>query len=232
VEAVRRGRPRFARRNGAGAVRRGRAWLIAWASAWALPFAGRGDDTLFKAPDPGSYALPPIQRVHDRALLAPDGARIPLLGLAAHQAALVAFIYRRCSDAAGCPLALATLKRVDAALAQRPALASRVQLVTVSFDPARDTPPRMGELARELAPRSGWRFLTAASQAELAPVLADFGQDATPLVSAQGQPLGAIRHMVKLYLVDAHGDVRNIYSTSLLSLPLLLADLETVLALP
>ena len=41
-----------------------------------------------------------------------------------------------------------------------------------------------------------------------------------------------LRHVLKLFLVDANGAVRNIYSTGFLDLRLLLNDLETVLASP
>jgi cytochrome oxidase Cu insertion factor (SCO1/SenC/PrrC family) len=185
---------------------------------------------LFDAPIAGSYQLPAIARVREWSLLDASGAHAPLLDLAPGHAALVAFVYRSCSDAAGCPATLATLQTVDAALAARADLAARVQLVTVSFDPAHDTPERMAELRGLIAPRSDWRFFTAASEQELAPVLADFGQDATRLFDSSGEPLASIRHVVKVFLVDARGDVRNIYSTGLLSLPLLLADLETVVS--
>jgi cytochrome oxidase Cu insertion factor (SCO1/SenC/PrrC family) len=105
-----------------------------------------------------------------------------------------------------------------------------VRLVTVSFDPEHDTPARMAELAEHFTPKTDWRFLTAATASEIAPILRDFGQDATQLFDENGEPLAAIRHVVKLYLVDASGAVRNVYSTSLLSVPLVLTDLETVLA--
>jgi cytochrome c peroxidase len=199
--------------------------LAAWLS---LQGAAGAEGALFEAPAPGSYELPPITRVQEHELLAPDGARTHLLGLAPGQAALVAFIYRGCSDAAGCPTVLATLQRIDAELARRPSLASRARLVSVSFDPLHDTPERMGELASQLSPKTDWRFLTAPSTAELAPVLADFGQDVTSLVDVKGEPTGVLRHVVKVYLVDGRRDVRNVYSTGLLSIPLLLADLETV----
>jgi cytochrome oxidase Cu insertion factor (SCO1/SenC/PrrC family) len=213
----------------AGSVLVGGLLLAAKLSAQTST-ATTSDAPLFEPPPPGSYELPAIARVADFELLAPDGARVPVLGLAKGQVALVAFVYRACSDAEGCPAALATLKRIDVALAQRRALAGHVRLVTVSFDPAHDTPERMGELASHLAPASDWRFLTAADGAELAPLLAAYGQDVTALVGPQGEPTGAIRHVVKVYLVDSRRDVRNVYSTGFLSVPLLLADLETVVA--
>jgi cytochrome oxidase Cu insertion factor (SCO1/SenC/PrrC family) len=86
----------------------------------------------------------------------------------------------------------------------------------------------MGELAAHLSPETDWRFLTAQGPEDLSPVLTDFGQDATLLRDAKGDDTGVIRHVVKIYLVDARGDVRNVYSSGLLSVPLLLADLETV----
>jgi cytochrome c peroxidase len=213
-------RPRIASRTGTAAG--------VLALALSVATTARGEDALFAPPQAGTYELPVIDRVGEHRLLAPGGARVPLLGLAPGQLALVAFVYRACSDAAGCPAALAALKGIDDELARRHALAPRVRLVTVSFDPEHDTPERIGELAAQLAPQTDWRFLTAASAAEIAPVLADFGQDVTRLVDATGEPLGALRHVVKLYLVDSAGAVRNIYSTGLLSVPLLLTDLETL----
>jgi len=188
------------------------------------------DSALFTPPAPGTYELPPIQHVADYELLDPHGARVRLLGLAPGQVALVSFVYQRCTDGSACPAALATWKRVDEALAARPALARHVRLVTVSFDPANDTPERMAELARHLRPRGDWRFLTAPNEAELRPVLADYGQDVLPLVGAGGERLGLLQHLTKAFLVDEHGDVRGIYGSGFLSAQILLNDAQTVLA--
>jgi cytochrome oxidase Cu insertion factor (SCO1/SenC/PrrC family) len=207
--------------------------VLAAALAWpagADPGSAAGEGLLFEPPPPGSYELPPIRHVEDRLLLGPDGARQPLLGLSGGQVAVVSFIYTSCAEAAGCPLASAVLRRLDHELARRPELGSRVRLVSVSFDPARDTPERMGRLARDLAPRSDWRFLTAASDAELAPLLRDFGQDVLALRDAGGAPLGTLQHVLKVFLVDAQGAVRNVYSAGFLSARVLQNDAQTVLA--
>lgn len=184
----------------------------------------------FALPVPGSYELPPIARVAEFSLLDETGATTPLLGLAPDQVAVVSFIYSRCGDGHGCPAALAVLQRVDRAIAADPALATRIRLVTVSFDPAHDTPDRMGELRRALAPTSGWRFLTARDAAAIAPVLAAYGQDVLPLVDDDDRALGLYRHVLKVFLVDARGAVRNIYSSGFLSPELLLVDARTVLS--
>lgn len=187
----------------------------------------RPPERAFALPEPGSYELPPIARVSDFTLLDERGEPAPLLGLAKGQVAIVAFTYTHCPQ--GCPLALAALQRMDHALASDPALAARVRLATVSFDPARDTPPRMAELRERLHPAADWRFLTARDAAQIAPVLAAFGQDALPLVDAAGGSLGLYRHVLKVFLVDAAGRVRNVYSSGFLTPELVLVDAKTVL---
>jgi cytochrome oxidase Cu insertion factor (SCO1/SenC/PrrC family) len=178
----------------------------------------------FEAPAAGSYELPPITRVDEHTLLDETGKAAPLLAWKPGEAALVSFVYLSCPDA--CPTATATLAALDAKLAERPALARRVRLLTVSFDPARDTPERMAALRRGLAPRGRWDFATAASPAAIRPVLDDFGQDAAPLPDDQAE---RIAHVLKVFLVDGEGRVRNVYSSGFLDVRLLLADLETVL---
>jgi cytochrome oxidase Cu insertion factor (SCO1/SenC/PrrC family) len=209
--------------------RRGFLGLVS-AGLLAASLGAHAETPLFTPPAPGTYELPPIQHVADYELLDSHGARVRLLGLAPGQVALVSFVYQHCTDGSACPAALATWKRVDEALAARPTLARHVRLVTVSFDPANDTPERMAELGRHLRPRSDWRFLTARSEAELQPVLADYGQDVLRLVGSGGERLGLIQHLTKAFLVDAHGNVRGIYGSSFLSPQILLNDVQTVLA--
>jgi len=180
-------------------------------------------------PEPGSYELPAIARVPDFSLLDERGRPAPLLGLAPDQVAVVSFVYTRCPDGQGCPLALAVFQGLDRAIAREPGLARRVRLATVSFDPERDTPERMAALRARLRPAGDWRFLTAASPAAIAPALAAFGQDALPLVDERGERLGLLRHVLKVFLVDGSGRVRNVYSAGFLSSELLLVDARTLL---
>lgn len=180
-------------------------------------------------PTPGSYELPAIARVADARLLDEAGAPAPLLDLAPGQLAFVSFVYTHCADGGGCPLALATLQHLDRAVVADPALRGRVRLVTVSFDPARDTPAAMRALRERMRPVGDWRFRTARDPAAIAPVLAAFGQDAVTLVDAGGRSTGLLRHLLKVFLVDASGAVRNVYGADFLSAELLALDARTVL---
>jgi cytochrome oxidase Cu insertion factor (SCO1/SenC/PrrC family) len=181
----------------------------------------------FEPPAPGSYELPPLGRVEEHLLLGSDGAPAPLLALGPGEAALVSFVYLDCPDA--CPIANAVLQQLDRDVAERPELAGRITLVSVSVDPARDTPERMAGLRAALAPRGRWRFLTAASVPALEPVLADFGQDALRAAGADGRPR-VVSHTLKLFLVDGAGRIRNVYSSGFLDERILLNDLLSVLA--
>jgi cytochrome oxidase Cu insertion factor (SCO1/SenC/PrrC family) len=178
---------------------------------------------LFQAPAPGSYELPPIARVSERELVDPAGARVRFPGLQPGQVAVVAFIYRGCHEAAGCPASLALLRELDRRLAADPARAARVRLACVSFDPEADTPARMAELRDLMAPQSDWRFLVPDGPAALSQVLRDFGQDVVEL------PDGAKRHVMKVYLVDADDRVRNIYAAGFLDADLVFGDIDTLL---
>ena len=191
------------------------------------PVASERPASLFEPPAPGTYELPTIRRVSEHQMLSIANQPAPLLGLESGQVAVVSFIYRSCADAGGCPAVLSLLRRLDRELARDPEVGARARLVTASFDPGRDTPEKMGELRRLLAPRGDWRFLTTHNEAQIEQVLGDFDQDVLLLATEDGEaPVFA--HLVKLFLVDASGRVRNIYSSSLLDWRLLLNDIRTL----
>ena len=183
----------------------------------------------YAAPAPGSYALPTIDTVTDHPLLGADGRSTTLFALTRGRLAVVAFVYTTCIEAAGCPLSLGVLHRLDRALARDRQLARRVTLVTISFDPARDTPARMAVMRSFHAPESDWRFATTRSEAELQPLLADFDQPVAKLRFADGTWSGLFRHVLKVFLLDGEHRVRNVYSVGLLDATLVLTDLRTLL---
>jgi cytochrome c peroxidase len=183
----------------------------------------------FTPPAPGTYTLPPIDTVGDHQLLDTNGTSVNLFAATAGKIAVVSFMYTSCADVGGCPLAATVLQHVDRLLSARPDLAKRVTLLSVSFDPEHDTPTRMAEIQDTLAPRTDWHFLTATTPTSIQPMLADFNQPVAKLWQEDGQWSGQFRHVLKVFLLDAAHNVRNIYSTGFFNAPLVLNDIETLL---
>jgi len=196
----------------------------------APTYAVGGFVPAFEPPAPGTYALPVVDEVADHPLLDADGARTSLYAETAGRVAVVAFVYASCGEVAGCPLGLATLHRLDRDAAADPALAGRVTLLTISFDPERDTPARMAEMRATHAPRARWRFATTGGESELAPLLADFDQPVAKLRFEDGAWTGLYRHVLKVFLLDARHRVRNVYGAGFLHAPLVMNDVRTLLA--
>jgi cytochrome c peroxidase len=138
-------------------------------------------------------------------------------------------MYTSCADVGGCPLAAAVLQQIDLRLSERPELAKQVTLLSVSFDPERDTPAHLAKTREILNPRTNWHFLTTASQTDLHPVLADFNQPVAKLRQENGDWSGLFRHILKVYLLDPNHNIRNIYSTGLFNAQLVINDIETIL---
>jgi cytochrome c peroxidase len=182
----------------------------------------------YEPPPPGSYELPPIRTVRDHAVLDARGTATTLEAVVGDRLAVVSFIYGSCAEAAGCPVSTAALHRLDRLLAGDPDLAKHAVLVTVSFDPARDTPARLAAMRALHAPRSDWPFLTTRDEAQLQPLLDDFDQAVTKLRYPDGSDTGVFRHVLKVFLVDRQRRVRNVYSVGFLHPALVLNDLRTL----
>ena len=184
----------------------------------------------FVAPAPGSYALPPIQPAADGWVL--EGNRLPRrLSRYTHGAlTLLSFIYTYCTDPIGCPLAYATFDTVKRRVLADAALRGQVRLVSLSFDPTHDTPDAMRAYGGEhaLSVELPWHFLTTYSTKFLKPILDDFGQDVEIELDAQGAPTRARAHLLKVFLLDRQGQVREIYSTAFLHPEVILNDLKTL----
>jgi protein SCO1 len=70
-----------------------------------------------------------------------------------------------------------------------------------------------------------WHFLTTRSRTEIEPLVRGLGQD----VSIPRAGAGALSHVLKVFLIDRRGSVREIYSTSFLQTQVLLNDIKTLL---
>jgi cytochrome c peroxidase len=184
----------------------------------------------FEPPAPGSYQLPPLGDAVDGAVLDSSGQPGALHEHFGDKLVVLSFIYTRCSDVNGCPLAAYVLKGVqDRVLAARE-LEGQVRLVSFSFDPQHDTPAVLDKYASHLRkPGFDWRFLTTRSEAELAPILDGYGQWIVWDDGGNGLQLGSVSHLLRVYLIDRDKRIRNIYSTSFLHADTVVNDLRTVL---
>jgi protein SCO1/2 len=208
----------------AAALAAGASAALTWAAAADLP---RHD---YVANAPGSYTLQRIQPAGNGWVL--DGSFVPRrLSSYTHGAiTLLSFVYTYCTDPAGCPLAYNTFVQVRDRISKDPALHGKVRLVSLSFDPANDTPEAMTRYGGRYAadPTLPWRFLTTYSLRFLLPILEDFGQDVELDRDAGGAPMRTYTHMLKVFLIDPQGNVREIYSTAFLNPNVIFNDIKTL----
>ncbi|WP_424363323.1 SCO family protein [Methylocystis parvus] len=186
-------------------------------------------------PAAGSYVLQRIQRVPDAQLLDADGKPAALSSYVSGAVTALGFFYGHCEDAAGCPVAWSTFEAARKAAASDPLLEGRLRLLFVSLDPARDTPAvlRLLGAAEQDGRAPPWLFLTGASEQDITPLLHAMGQDTGYEVDRAGRRTGVINHMLKVFLIDPQGWVREIYSTAFLTPENLLNDARTLaLAFP
>jgi cytochrome oxidase Cu insertion factor (SCO1/SenC/PrrC family) len=187
----------------------------------------------FDPPRPGTYTLHRIMRAPDGEVVGLDGRAHRLSEFTRERITLLGFIYTTCTDPEGCPLAYRVFETVRQAVAV-PALRDRIQLITLSFDPMRDSPSVMGRYARSRVsggtrgPR--WYFLTTRSARELQPLVDGFGQDVRVTVDrANGTSRRELSHVLKVFLIDPAGFVREIYTSTFLHPRTVLNDVETLL---
>ena len=178
----------------------------------------------------GTYVLQRIQPCPGGTLLDSDGRVRRLSGLTRGKVTLLTFFYTHCGDPLGCPFATGVMAGLRERVLAEAALRDRVRFVSISFDPDHDSPQRLQAYARSLA-RDGrfeWDFLTARSMRQLQPMLEDFGQDVRVEVDAAGRPVRSMDHMLKLFLIDSGGTVREIYALDYLQPEVMLNDIRTL----
>jgi len=178
----------------------------------------------------GTYSLQHIQSTPDGELLDASGRSRRLATLTHGRITLLTFFYTYCTDPLGCPYAFGLMSALRDRILADADLGGEVRFVSISFDPAHDSPRQLLAYARGLSanPRFEWDFLTAPSMAALQPLLQDFGQDVRIERDRAGRPVRAINHMLKLFLIDAAGTVREIYALDYLQPEVMLNDIRTL----
>jgi len=183
----------------------------------------------FPAPVAGSYSLPSLGKAANGALLDSQSTRTTLHDLYDNKTIVLSFVYTSCPDVNGCPLATFVLSQIQRLLSEDAQLTQNVRLVTVSFDPLNDSPEVMANYGSNFRRNNvDWLFLTAASEETLAPILDDYDQAVIRDRDADGNRIGTMSHVLRVFLIDSEKNIRNIYSPSFLHPDTLLSDIRTV----
>jgi protein SCO1/2 len=151
--------------------------------------------------------MAPGDTVPDDALVDQTGAERKLSDWRG-KALAVTFIYTRCPLPDFCPLMDRHFAAIQHAVSEDPALAGRVHLVSITFDPAHDTPSVLEAHAKGLhADPRVWTFLTGTPEA-VDHVAERFGVSVIP----ENDPGQTITHNLRTEVIDPGGKVTTIYS--------------------
>jgi len=138
---------------------------------------------------------------------------------------LVGYVYTHCPDI--CPMITYNMRDIQRELVDE----DNFMLVSISFDPARDTPEIMYDYANNYKlDQSNWRLLTGDSDI-INNVLDELEIRTlkTPTRFTDTGPQYFIDHTDKVTLIDEMGNIRNTYSGSEMNAEKIIADIHTLL---
>jgi protein SCO1 len=164
--------------------------------------------------------LEPGAQVPDALLVDQNGKPTPFSTFRGHRVALT-FMYTRCPLPDFCPLMDRHFATVQATIAKTPKL-SDVRLVTLTLDPAFDTPTVLKAHAEALnADARVWSFMTG-EPSEVTRFSSAFGID----VEADQQHPDQIIHNLRTAVIDSDGRVVKVQSGNSWTPAQLVADLS------
>jgi protein SCO1/2 len=182
--------------------RRAVAWTLVAVSSVALVFGCKRNENdafeVFQTPAPA--VLPRHWQVPDFALIQSDEKKLTNADLRG-QVWVADFFYTTCPGP--CPMMSSRLQRVHAKTRGW----NDVMLVSISTDPAKDTPEVLREYAKRFGADERWRFVTGTKEEIFE--LANKGFKVS--VTEDGSAAEPITHSTKLVLVDKNGTVRGFY---------------------
>jgi protein SCO1/2 len=171
-----------------------------------------------------SQILKPGERVPDTTLIDENRMERPLTSYKGHRVALT-FMYTRCPQPDFCPLMDRNFAAIQDEIAKTPGLGD-VRLVSVSFDPANDTPAVLKTHARDLkADPAVWHFVTA-SKDDIKDFTASFGVTAVP----SDESPAVLTHNLSTAVIDADGKLVKIRPDNMWTPAELIADLKAASA--
>lgn len=176
------------------------------------------------AANKGVAILLPGDAVPDTALVDQRGRPFSLAGWRG-KAGAITFIYTRCPLPDYCPLLDRRFAEVEAAMRADAALREHVALLSVSFDPARDTPEVLAQHAKALDAGPAWTFATAPADT-VDRFAAAFG------VNVIREADTTITHNLRTAVVDPAGRLVSVRSGNDFTADDLLTDLRRALGAP
>ncbi|MCA0755563.1 SCO family protein [Paenibacillus sp. N4] len=118
------------------------------------------------------------------------------------KARIVYFYFANCPDV--CPPTTFLLSEVQDKLREQNKLGSKAELISITFDPERDTPEAIRDFAQRLdAEFDGWHFLRGDNWESTLQLAKDFG------VAVVKEKDGSFTHMNVITLVDQEGQIRK-----------------------
>jgi protein SCO1/2 len=137
---------------------------------------------------------------------------------------LLSFIYTTCITT--CPLLTHQMGLLHDRLKHAGLWPRSVSFLSVTVDPERDTTPVLVDYAQRFdAVDPNWRFLRD-EPARVRPVLAAYDEWTKPL------PDGELDHPARVYLIDRHGNIREIYALAFFDERQAFVDIRTLVEEP
>jgi cytochrome oxidase Cu insertion factor (SCO1/SenC/PrrC family) len=207
------------------------ALALANTAAWASEPLSRDANHDYDAPAPGSYRLPVVKFAPDGAVIDSKGKSVNLRELTRGHITVLSFIYTRCAAPRACPYATGVLSQLHRISMDDNELTKSLRLISLSFDPEYDTPQRLAIYSEGVDGENAgceWHFVTAKSRAELDSILAGYDQAVDQRADPK-DPQGPLYHILRVFLIDRDGRIRNIYSSGTLDPRLVLSDVKTLL---
>ncbi len=180
-------------------------------------------------PAPGSYKLDRIQPMTNGWVIESSAWRPRRLSnYTTGKVALFSFFYGTCRDPTGCPATWSAFESIQSSLQKDQELNGRVRLLFLSLDPTVDTPELLSFYTVKSTREVPWHFLTTWSQWFLQPIMDSLSLTTSYASGTNGRGTREIYHMVRVYLIDRDGWIREIYATGFFNPDTVVNDIKTL----
>ncbi len=178
----------------------------------------------YEAPLVGTYQLPTIMPAQDSIYIDSYEQGGSLYNAMRGRVSVLSFIYTKCPDVNGCPLATFVMGQLAKKLQSLSDVNNNVKFLSYSFDMLNDTPSVLRKYSESFQPpKSDWSFVRPLNKRELSKTLRNYNQ------SVQYSEGHTFSHILRVILIDPQLQVRNIYSTGFLHSATIMSDIRTLL---